>query len=450
MLHEVKRRRRSYAVLFAVGAIAQSVSPACSSERDRTVSVASAPGRLELQLTAVTASGDAYRLRQGTLTITGLATGFQTQVSTEDDPTRTSLLVELPLDTFEVYLEPGFYLERMSSAASALAARRAERARNMGKPFPLPISDGATDAAAGEAPAPALPPVLDPVEPPTPSGEIVEASLESPNPSYVTISPDFVTRLDFVFRVAGELVQTGSGVLDVGIEVLEGGLCVNDAYEPNDYALQATPISAGVDVEARACPFDYDFYVFDAPVPAGQVFSVTVSFVHALGDIDAELWNATTGEFVAYGGSVSDQELLIALSDGGAYQLVVFSYFAEVGNDYRVEIRGLEPSTNDCCEASSSPGCNQNEIQNCTCAQDSTCCSAAWDDVCVAQAVTGCALECPGAAATSDCCSATAEPGCLEPELEQCVCAIDPYCCISSFDDNCVALANTQCGASCN
>src|SRR5690606_3373509 len=96
------------------------------------------------------------------------------------------------------------------------------------------------------------------------------------------------------------------------------------------------------------------------------------------------------------------------------------------------------------------PGCTDTAVTQCTCAQDAACCSSGWDDVCVTQAVTGCALQCPGVAASSDCCSATAEPGCLEPELEQCVCAIDPYCCIGSFDDNCVALANTQCGASCN
>jgi hypothetical protein len=33
--------------------------------------------------------------------------------------------------------------------------------------------------------------------------------------------------------------------------------------------------------------------------------------------------------------------------------------------------------------------------------------------------------------------------------VQDCVCAIDPFCCASGFDENCAALADSQCGAEC-
>lgn len=499
-MHEVKRRRRSYAILFAVGATAQFMSPACSSERDRTVSVASVPGRLELELTAVTPSGNVYRLRQGVLSLRGESTGFETQVSTEDDPGRSALLLELPVDRYEVYLAPGFYLERLSPAASASLARRraAERAsaprtagRNGGS-VPAPVE--APDASAPGAPE-APPPF-------SPGGGVVEATLVSANPARVNIASDAVTRLDFVFSVGGELVQTGTGVLGIGIDVVEGDGCAPDAFEPNDDPSQAAPITPGVSVDARMCPGDYDVFTFEAPVPAGEPFSVTLWVARAPSDIVARLVSLASDLDVGSIFGFAEQEVVVVASDGGAYRLELYSLGGGNAGDYRIEIGALGPVSNDCCttsplpgctdaavlecvcandpyccenafddlcvqgaalcgnlcqapesdccSTSEVPGCTDTAVTQCTCAQDAACCSSGWDDVCVTQAVTGCALQCPGVAASSDCCSATAEPGCLEPELEQCVCAIDPYCCIGSFDDNCVALANTQCGASCN
>jgi hypothetical protein len=37
------------------------------------------------------------------------------------------------------------------------------------------------------------------------------------------------------------------------------------------------------------------------------------------------------------------------------------------------------------------------------------------------------------------CCMPTGGPGCGDPTIEQCLCAIDDYCCTTDWDDQCVA-----------
>ena len=45
----------------------------------------------------------------------------------------------------------------------------------------------------------------------------------------------------------------------------------------------------------------------------------------------------------------------------------------------------------------------------------------------------------------SDCCSAHPSPGCDDPECESIVCAIDPFCCDSGWDQVCADEANNNC-----
>lgn len=347
---------------------------------------------------ATAASGTVYRLRQGIFTLTGESTGHQAQVSTETDPSRTSLLVALPPDTFAVFLEPGFYLERLSS---------------------------------------------------TGMGEPVESSLASPNPTYIEISPDAVTSVDFAFSTPLELAQTGRGVLDLGIEVSERAPCNDDAFEPNDDESQATVITSGTGIDARLCgAFGVDHYRFESPVPAGLPFRVTASFVGEVIQFSATLRSATSGATAIATPNETGAGVSV-VSDGGAYQLEIFAFgYEDAGLDYHLDVGPIESAGNTCCEASSAPGCSNSEVFACMCAEDEACCLDAWDEACVIGAITSCGLECsPGP--TSDCCSAGEEPGCLVAEVEQCVCAIDPFCCVNGFDDNCATLARTQCGATC-
>ena len=89
------------------------------------------------------------------------------------------------------------------------------------------------------------------------------------------------------------------------------------------------------------------------------------------------------------------------------------------------------------------PGCEDPELEACVCAADEFCCAEQWDDACVDVAVFGdCGAVCddmPIAPEQDDCCVANdAAAGCLDPVVQDCVCATDPYCCAYTWDDVCV------------
>jgi hypothetical protein len=423
--------------MISACAFALSLANACGDERAPAATAPIAAGRMEIALTAVTPSNTVYRLRDATFAITGQTTGFAGEVSTEDDPDRSAILLELPSDTYEVLLQPGFVVERLAGAPAPNPSARRSEPESVIKAQPLRDRPGAAfDGGAEPAPS---------------EGTPVEAQLISANPALVGVTSEVVSRVSFVFAVQGQVIETGSGVLALGIEVVEqAGLCSDDSFEPNDDSSQATPLTPGVTLEATSCPFDLDVYTFTPPVAEGEAFNVVVDFVHELGDIDAALLSLTSGEYVAIGAGIVDGERLFAFADGGAYQLEVYLFSGlDTGSTYSVDVGAPPPATNDCCSQSDQPGCSDPVINRCVCETDALCCSAAYDDVCVAQAIAECAAECAQPAPESDCCAASAVPGCTVPDVSACVCAVDPYCCAVGFDQNCANLAQSTCAASC-
>lgn len=123
------------------------------------------------------------------------------------------------------------------------------------------------------------------------------------------------------------------------------------------------------------------------------------------------------------------------------------------------------------CVATSGPKCNGCVCEACVCAMDPFCCSTSWDDTCVGECATKCNGNCGGTIAcgngkceagetAASCpadCSATASNGCAESNkpgcsgcsCEKCVCAMDSFCCASSWDSQCVAECTGQCNGTC-
>lgn len=427
----------------AIAAAPLMIANACSNDHERPSVNIEETGRLQLNLTGVSNSNLVYRLRNGVFTITGRSTGFIADVSTESEPDRSSLLVELAPDTYEVFLQPGFYLELLPDGLP-LAARR-----NDARTGPIKPSRRSALAVDGGAPTPVEP--VPPADAGPPPADAVDATLISSNPGVVTISPSVVSPLNFVFRVGDGTVETGTGVLDLGIEIIDDGrVCRADDFEPND--IDPTPITPGVQISATLCELDVDNYIFPSPVLAGEAFTALVGFTHAFGDIDAVLIDAESGEAVAFGFGVSDNEFLSATSDGGSYVVQAALFFDPDGggNSYTLDVGEFDnPATNQCCEASGAPGCNDDGVLACVCALDSFCCQVAFDEICVNLALTSCGATCSNAGAESDCCAASDAPGCTEQTVHDCMCATDLSCCTSGFDDVCVAQAIAECGAQC-
>lgn len=96
----------------------------------------------------------------------------------------------------------------------------------------------------------------------------------------------------------------------------------------------------------------------------------------------------------------------------------------------------------DCCVAGRGVGCVNDEVEVCVCAVDPVCCESGWDELCANEASElGCA-SCAGDVGPrtfgGTCCSTHPDPGCLEEDITACVCASDPYCCMVAWDQVCV------------
>jgi hypothetical protein len=127
-----------------------------------------------------------------------------------------------------------------------------------------------------------------------------------------------------------------------------------------------------------------------------------------------------------------------------------------------------DPGTS-CCVPHGTPGCDDAVVEACVCAFDSFCCDASWDNICVSEALDPCGAVCEGdtegGVSTStglvsssdagsggnpgDCCVSNPTPGCGDPEVESCVCLLDPFCCEIEWDGICVGEALDPCGAVC-
>jgi hypothetical protein len=105
---------------------------------------------------------------------------------------------------------------------------------------------------------------------------------------------------------------------------------------------------------------------------------------------------------------------------------------------------GLPPS-NDCCTDSALPGCSNVPVLECVCAGDAACCNESYDELCVIEAITRCDLACEVPPPASDCTTPSEVPSCTVPDVAECVCGIDPFCCTFRFDENCVVLAAAEC-----
>jgi hypothetical protein len=111
------------------------------------------------------------------------------------------------------------------------------------------------------------------------------------------------------------------------------------------------------------------------------------------------------------------------------------------------------PSAGSCFSSSASPGCDNAPCCADVCAADPFCCEGRWDGECVALAIklsenprSGCfgALPQCGAFAAGDCCGDNGTPNCNNPACCAAVCKIDSFCCDSSWDATCAALARSQ------
>ena len=97
-----------------------------------------------------------------------------------------------------------------------------------------------------------------------------------------------------------------------------------------------------------------------------------------------------------------------------------------------------------CYTAHAAPGCNDGECCETVCTADPFCCTTQWDSLCVNRAWDLCQSCGSG---KDSCFSSHASPGCNTVSCCASVCAVDPFCCETSWDSLCVLRAETICRA---
>jgi len=255
----------------------------------------------------------------------------------------------------------------------------------------------------------------------------------------------------------------------------------SNAAEPNDvsaYACNAKVYDGGEKVYAFAAPCD-------GPVTAqiaGETGLTDLLVLKAVNGqcqpASCETWGVSIVSLDAFAGDV--------------FYFVVDSP-AGKGGDFTFAIT-CQCGVGDCCQPKGTPGCEDQAVRNCVCALDPFCCDVAWDSICVNEAQSDCGLSCSGIEKCGDslctagedcqtcpqdcgeccgnaqcqpelgedcktcpadcgacphegsCCMATGSVGCKDPAVEQCVCAMDPFCCNVQWDGICAAEAD-ECGS---
>jgi hypothetical protein len=146
------------------------------------------------------------------------------------------------------------------------------------------------------------------------------------------------TYLVYVYLWADSGTSIGNGY-DMDITVGAPPVCAEDTYEDNDTDTAASVITAGSIPSLRICPGDDDYYT--TRVLTGQTITVDVLFLHAEGDVDVELFDAS-GASVDTSTSMTDNETVThtATSDG-AYIIYIYLYADDgttLGNDYSIDL----------------------------------------------------------------------------------------------------------------
>ncbi len=128
---------------------------------------------------------------------------------------------------------------------------------------------------------------------------------------------------------------------------------------------------------------------------------------------------------------------------------------AETGEGGRDDGRAPPPvNDGDCCEVAMGIGCADDGVEACVCAVDPYCCETAWDELCVNHVEDALCGGCTfGPSSTDfgiDCCEPSDMPGCPDETASECVCDADAFCCLVEWDQVCIdtgiALGCLSCG----
>lgn len=164
------------------------------------------------------------------------------------------------------------------------------------------------------------------------SGSVVDDSTSTSDSESVSATASGATTV--YVRVYGYSGATGDYTLDIQTSGGTGG-CTADAYEPNDSLGDAADLGDGFYAGLTTCSGNDDYYAID--LTAGQSLDVDVLFSHALGDVDARLYDASGAELDRGTSTTDDEALSHTASSAETVFLRVYGYDGAT-NDYDLDV----------------------------------------------------------------------------------------------------------------
>ncbi len=110
------------------------------------------------------------------------------------------------------------------------------------------------------------------------------------------------------------------------------------------------------------------------------------------------------------------------------------------------------PAAGSCLVEHATPGCDDPTCCNLVCSFDPFCCTDSWDLSCAVIAASSCDIGTPGECGdplAGSCFQVHGTGACDDASCCTMVCQVDPTCCSQAWDSICVALANSLCTISC-
>jgi hypothetical protein len=117
--------------------------------------------------------------------------------------------------------------------------------------------------------------------------------------------------------------------------------------------------------------------------------------------------------------------------------------------DFDLNITQVGLLEGDCCATDDSAGCDQAVATNCVCSFVPECCTGEWNELCVGLAGSQCGAGCDPVPGGTCCDAMDGVTGCDTPAIQDCVCAFDAYCCDTEWDATGVAEGVDCCNAEC-
>ncbi len=144
-----------------------------------------------------------------------------------------------------------------------------------------------------------------------------------PGPAYVIVKVDSKDEV----KESQELNNTAYEALTVV------QLCLADALEPNGSPTIAKPLTVGTAGDLSLCPYEFDWYSFEAA--AGETITLTATFVHKDGDLDMRLYEvAKFGKAVATAATKGAPEQIVFTATKTTKYFVRINGFAGASNAY--------------------------------------------------------------------------------------------------------------------